>query len=436
MMYRIIERGVSMIKKLLAWLLLVSMVANLLPAGVTAISETEDNLREVQETRYEIVPDESTDFSDNMKTVDKMTVPSEYDTSATSAHGVVRYTVLLLDLEAGFTMTQNDEEIYNVSTPMDTVKKAATRFVEQISAANGTNYVAIVSYGKNSYVDCGFTTSKSTLLDTIESLDVLSGVANMTAAYEDADELLQTVEHDNAIKNVVMFSQGIPGAGNYNSYGEYDKDDCSWYNSGTGVYIYQYANAVYAKATDMMERYNLYSIGLFQQFDEVPEAGRSLLEFAMMHAEDIQNKGYQCIDDVDDLEFAFGEVADDLSNFYREKWIKNHIDYAMSDEFKRDVRNGWDENMSALFTDVKEDWTIDAYNTLDSFNHILGFDLNAVCDTAEYELLLAQILFDRQGEQNLQNLFVEKMSESLIELGDMILEGNQQYATGRRPCWR
>ena len=308
-----------MVKKIFAWLLVLALAANLLPVGAAAISETaEDNLSEEQGTRFEIVPVESTAFSDNMKTTDGMTVPSEYDTSATSDQSVVRYTVLLLDLEVGFTMTQNDVEIYNVSTPMETVKKAATRFVEQISTANGTNYVAIVSYGENSYVDCGFTTNKTTLLDTIENLDVLSGVANMTAAYEDADELLRAIENDNAIKNVVMFSQGIPGVGSYSSSGKYDEDDCSWYNGGTGVFIYEYANAVYAKAADMMERYNLYSIGLFQQFDEVPEAGRSLLEFAMMHAEDIQNKGYQCVDDVDDLEFAFGDVADDVVN----KWDK------------------------------------------------------------------------------------------------------------------
>ena len=294
-----------MTKKLFAWLLVFSLVAGLLPLGVTAAKHG-------QTSGNALIPNETAPSSENKKETRIPAAVPENNTSATGNQDVVRYTVLLLDLEAGFTMSQNDEVIYTVSTPMETVKKAAQRFVEQISTASGTNYVAIVSYGSEAFIDCGFTTDTSALSSTIENLEVMNGFANMTAAYSHADDLLASAD-ENAIKNVVMFTQGVPAVGDSLSSGKYTQSDCNWYNSGTGIYIYEYANAVYAKASDMMTRYNLYSIGLFQEFDAVPEAGRSLLEFAMKHTEDIQNKGYQSVDNVDDLEFAFGDVAGEIA---------------------------------------------------------------------------------------------------------------------------
>ena len=241
-------------------------------------------------------------------------VPQDgFDVVPQSQTGINRYSVLLLDMEGGFSMSVNGETIYQVQTPLETVKQAAQKFVEQMQNADGTNHVAIVTYDSSAYVECGFTTNADTLANVISDIYVGSGFANINAALETADALLAEVTDPNAIKNVVLFNQGVTGAGSYSYSGPYTEEDCNWYITNTGVYIYEHSNAAYNTAQAMMKNYNLYSVGLFQEFNQLPEEGQSLLTFAKRFSSDLQNKGFYDVKNVDDLVFAFGDIANEIA---------------------------------------------------------------------------------------------------------------------------
>ena len=232
----------------------------------------------------------------------------------TPSHEPVRYTVLLLDTEREFTMTYNGEDIYTVKTPLEVIKEAAKRFVSQIQSASGTNYVAVVSYSASAKVNANFTTDMNSLNSAISGLTIGDQWANINAALLKADELLSGVTNPNATKNIVLFTQGIDSEGEYSSEGQYTQSDCSWKRTDNNIYHYQYSNVAYKTAHSLMDKYNMYSIGLFQQFDNVPQEGMALLNFAKRFSADLQNKGFYDVDDVDKLVFTFGNVAEDIAD--------------------------------------------------------------------------------------------------------------------------
>ena len=232
----------------------------------------------------------------------------------TPSHEPVRYTVLLLDTEREFTMTYKGEKIYTVKTPLEVIKEAAKRFVSQIQSASGTNYVAVVSYSASAKVNANFTTDMNSLNSAISGLSIGDQWANINAALLRADELLSGVTNPNATKNIVLFTQGIDSEGEYSSEGQYTQSDCDWRRTDNNIYHYQYSNVAYKTAHSLMDKYNMYSIGLFQQFGNVPQEGIELLNFAKRFSADLQNKGFYDVDDVDKLVFTFGNVAEDIAD--------------------------------------------------------------------------------------------------------------------------
>lgn len=223
-----------------------------------------------------------------------------------------RYTVVLLDTERTFDLTYGGETIYSVTTPIETIKQAAKKFVEQIQTADGTNYLAIVSYSNVAVVETDFTTDTSKLNSSISDIEIAGQWANINDAFKKADMLLDGVNDPNASKNIVLFTQGIPTEGEYSTGSRYSNDDLSWIRNDNSVKLYQYANAAYNTAASLMKKYNVYSIGLFQSFGSVPEEGRPVLNFAKKFSSDLQNAGFRNVDNVDDLKFAFIDVAEDI----------------------------------------------------------------------------------------------------------------------------
>lgn len=334
--------------RFLAMVLVFVMVFQMLPVVAMAVWLESD-------PKLEILPPSGTEQNAEEILETQGGVQAEPFTP-TASGGVNRYTVLLLDTEQAFTMASNGETIYEVATPLETIKLAAKRFVSEVQDANGTNYVAIVSYSDAAVINSSFTTNVDSLNSTINNLRLGGLFANISDAYDKAEDLLSQVNDEKAIKNVILFTQGVPGNGDYRASGRYTEADCSWVKSSNQVHIYEYANGAYAKAASMMERYNLYSIGLFQNFDSVPEAGQSLLDFARRFSSDLQNKGYQEVDDVDDLEFAFGEVADSITsqrgNFKYAGVINENSDtmaeYAYSDDYFRLDSAVYDNSLATM----------------------------------------------------------------------------------------
>ena len=405
-------------KRNIAVLLVLCLLATWLPVSVFAVEQpavTGDMRCEVASLNTEIdsniergvVPDvEATSYD-----------CTEKETIATTANvdGPVRYTVLLLNTEPGYTMSIDGEVIYEVSTSIDMIKTAAGKFVEKVGKADGNNYVAIVSFSRNVIVESQFTNDINVLNSAIDSMGIDEGRPNINAAYQKANEMLEDVENENAIKNIILFTQSAPGEGEYDETGHYSSDDCAWVNSATNVYTYAYANVAYNTAQTLMEKYNLYTIGLFHNYDAVPEEGKSLVDFIIQFCQDVQNAGYINVENIDDLEFVFGDIAasistDDLKQLY----IDQHIEYYNSEEYKNDIVAGYSNYLDAVLDDALSDWSVKGYNILDAVNEFAALDVEL--DGADmYELLLAQLLYDEQSQNQIQELYNSNLYDIVSE---------------------
>ena len=200
----------------------------------------------------------------------------------------VRYSVLILD-------TSGSME----GTPATKQKEAATRFCTSVLAADGTNYVAIVRLNSSSTVGKDFTDNLDELTAYINSLNAFGGT-NINQALLVAGNLLDGVTEPNAIKNIILCSDGLPESGSTSYTGPYSSSDSSYY--------YSYGNAVYSTSGSLKASFSIYTLGFFHSL-----SGSDLV-FGQRLMQDIQNAGYYEVNDPDDLEFTFGEIADDITS--------------------------------------------------------------------------------------------------------------------------
>lgn len=203
---------------------------------------------------------------------------------ASAANDTVRDTVLILD-ESG---SMGGE-------PMRRLKEAANEFCDSVLAASGTNRVAVITYSEYAQLICDFTDDAAVLRKAIDDMST-GGMTNMNAALSIADQLLSASSAN--VKNIVLMSDGIPNKGDRLYDGKYTISD---------YFDYEYANAIYEQATSLHANYYIYTLGFFHSLwgDD--------LAFASRFMNDLQNAGYYQVDTVDDLEFTFGEIADDIT---------------------------------------------------------------------------------------------------------------------------
>lgn len=227
-----------------------------------------------------------------------------------------RYTVLVLDTAAEAEFVKGDSVIYKADAALPYVQRASKKFIEDLSAESGYNYIAIVSFGINtSKVVSQFTNDRNALLRAIDSLDS-NGDHNIHSSLTAAEQLLDSVSDQDAIKNVVLFTTGMSNEGEYNYTGHYNTSTVggTWHNSGSGIHVYAYANSAYAAAEKLKEKCTIYSVGLFQVLEDMPEEGRNIAKFFKLLTCDLassKNHFYD-IKDPNDLEFVFGKVADNI----------------------------------------------------------------------------------------------------------------------------
>lgn len=206
---------------------------------------------------------------------------------------VDRDTVLLLD---------NSVSMYG--EPLEYTKQAAIKFCKQLFEASNSSRVAIVVYDSNVVAKTNFTTDINYLTNIINSMDGDGSWTNIYSAVVQADKLLQE-ESNASIKNMVIMTDGVPTAGEYTDVGPYKYQDYSG-TSNAPHYVYQYANALYNGVKPLHSDYNVYTLGFFHNMYEDQK------EFASRVLNDIQNTKYYDVTDADDLEFTFGEVAEDI----------------------------------------------------------------------------------------------------------------------------
>lgn len=238
---------------------------------------------------------------------------------ARAADDAVRYTVLVLDTsDVSVFLDANKNPLYTADTAINYVKKAAKTFTKCIQEADGTNYVAVVSYrGESASVVCPFSQDIDQLNQSIDSLRSSEKIRSVGAGLESAYNLIQSVD-ENSAKNVVLFTTGFTNGGGYSYDGLYDDNTVGsiWTRRDTEVRIYAYANRAIAVADQIKSIATLYSIGLFQVMEQMPEMGKQLVEFLKLFAKDCASSPNEFYDvkDPEDLELVFGKVAENVEN--------------------------------------------------------------------------------------------------------------------------
>ena len=202
-----------------------------------------------------------------------------------SAEESSRDTVLLLDVSGSM-----------YGTPLQVMKEAAKKFCISVLGAEGTNRVAIIAFEGDYYFN-DFSSDVSEISSYIDGLTDM-GMTNVYSPLEKAHSILSMSTAK--VKNIVLLTDGLPNEGETLSTGKYNSSDS---------YDYEYANAIYDFAEKTLKpNYNVYTLGFFHSLSG------SELAFARKFLEDIQNRAYYDVTDVDKLEFTFGEVAEDIKN--------------------------------------------------------------------------------------------------------------------------
>ena len=195
-----------------------------------------------------------------------------------------RDTVLVLDISGSMD-----------GKPMKALRSAAVKFCEAVLQDTAKNRVAIVVYNASGKVLCEFSDDLTLLEQRISSLDAYGGT-NMYEAMQEADRLLMNSSADK--KNIVLMSDGLPNRGENTADGPYGSNDYDYY---------QYANAVYSYATSLHSGYMIYTLGFFHSLYTYEK------DFATRFLRDLQNGGYYEVENPDELEFRFGEIAEEIT---------------------------------------------------------------------------------------------------------------------------
>ena len=208
---------------------------------------------------------------------------NESDTAA-----IIRYNVLVIDVSGSMR-----------GLPMQSTQIAAQRFVDAALGANGTNYVAIVSYASSATLRSGFTDDPETLSNAINRLSA-SGGTGMNDGLLMAEQLLNDIpetENANITTNILLLSDGLPNVGSQSPEGPFSAPRPSW----------RFANAVYHTAQRIMaDGHNIYSLGFFH------DMSGATLNFARYFKSRLHNMGYFDVVDPHDLNFVFDEIINEM----------------------------------------------------------------------------------------------------------------------------
>lgn len=280
--------------------------------------------------------------------------------NAEAKKDIRRYSVLILDTSGSMD-----------GTPMQKQKEAAIKFCESVLKTEGENKVALVELNSTA----------SKVSDFIDDIDVLEtkinnmrsyGGTNITHALNIAENLLDEIEDgDNIIKNVVLCTDGLPQSGKTSYTGPYTASDYT---------AYMYANVVYNTAAEMKNKCSLYTLGFFHSLNE------SYLTFARRFMKDLQNAGYYEVLDPNDLQFTFGDIAEDINNGGAKTFTYDNgysaVCYYKDDYFKGDAYE-YDPSlatmslsfaMSAFGNGQESDYANKSSNARNLLNSIVGID--------------------------------------------------------------
>lgn len=203
-----------------------------------------------------------------------------------------RDSVLVLDVSASM-----------ADTPIKEMKEAALQFCDDIIKNNGDNRIGIVLYTDD--------VQTHNLTDDINSLkSFINGIntGNMTgmeAGLSKAKEMLDSYGRDDCTKNIIIMADGLPNIGATSYSGSFS------YQIGSADDSYIYENAVLDTANEIMDTYNMYSLGFFHNINDLDYQYYSS-EF--MKRLTNKNNGYYEVTDAEKLQFVFDDMSETVSS--------------------------------------------------------------------------------------------------------------------------
>ena len=196
-----------------------------------------------------------------------------------------------------------DNSVSMEGSPIVYLKQAAVKFCNTVLARAEVNRVAIVSYDTTVSGQINFTNDKDALSQTINEMDGEGSWTDINIALKTAISLLASSQAE--VRNIVIMTDGVPTHGDYKSTGRYSISDYDG-TMRAPHYCYEYANALYETYTTIENDYFVYSLGFFHNLSSKAKP------FAVKVLQDIQNAGYYEVTSVDDLEFAFDDIAEEI----------------------------------------------------------------------------------------------------------------------------
>lgn len=236
------------------------------------------------------------------------------------------YTVLVVDTSGSHTFSSGGTDIYTAESAIDQVKSAATAFTEALLDLDANHKIAIVSYKEYATTVTNFTSDSAQLKKDIAQLTASGSVASITRGLSRAGELLDKISDTNTTKNVVLFTTGFNNEGKHSYSGLYNSSTpgSTWYRDKNGngkqnsneYHLYAYANSAYAESLDLRNKANIHTIGLFQNWEGMPQAGQELVTFFKMFTEDLASPrtNYVPVYSKNAISNGFGQVCNNIIN--------------------------------------------------------------------------------------------------------------------------
>lgn len=228
-----------------------------------------------------------------------------------------RYVVIVVDTsgESYFIDTATGERIFSAVSPITEVKKAAVKFVEELSKVPGT-HVSVVSYGRYGKLELEFSSNYSEIKTSINNLSMIGGRKNMKSGLDIANEQLNQITDSNAKKAVILVSPGMTDEGDYDYTGHWNTSapGSDWYNLNSGINYYAYANSAYLTAEAIKAQgADIYTIGLLKMMEDCPDLVKGPAEFFQVVLQEFASEGcYYPVYDVDDFEFVFASMGQEI----------------------------------------------------------------------------------------------------------------------------
>lgn len=134
------------------------------------------------------------------------------------------------------------------------------------------------------------------------------------------------------------------------------------------------------------------------------------------------------------LNYLNKEIILTSQDYAREKWIKQHIEYAVSDAYSEEIISGFDPLTLSMFRDALNDGDVESFEARKRLVSYLNLDVE-ISESEMFEFLIAEILYGEAGGQATEKIYNQNLYRELEKYAKMFADSAQQInATKKLPA--